>query len=299
MSRKRLVRLLLPLLLTGAAVDGGRADEPLLIYTVNYPLKYFADRIGGGRVRTEFPAPAGVDPAFWKPDVEDILGYQGADAVLLNGANYARWLGMASLPRSKLVDTSSAFRADYLPALGGSTHSHGPTGSHSHAGTAFTTWLDFRQASLQAGAVAAAMIARSPGAQAAFEQGLEALEADLAALDAALEDIVGNGRDTPLVASHPVYQYLARRYRLNLESVLWEPEQAPTDAQWAELRAILRTHPARWMIWESVPAPRTVAMLAELGVSSLVFDPGANVPDSGDWLDLMRRNLENIEPAFR
>ena len=38
------------------------------IFTVNYPLKYFTQRIGGDRVRVEFPAPPDEDPAFWTPD---------------------------------------------------------------------------------------------------------------------------------------------------------------------------------------------------------------------------------------
>ena len=43
----------------------------------------------------------------------------------------------------------------------------------------------------------------------------------------------------------------------------------------------------------------TVQRLTELGVASLVFNPGANAPGSGDWLDLMRSNLDNLRPAFQ
>ena len=34
------------------------AAGPLKIYAVNYPLKYFAERIGGDQVRAALPAPA-------------------------------------------------------------------------------------------------------------------------------------------------------------------------------------------------------------------------------------------------
>ena len=44
----------------------------LAVYTVNYPLKYLAERIGGERVDVVFPAPAGEDPAFWSPDAETV-----------------------------------------------------------------------------------------------------------------------------------------------------------------------------------------------------------------------------------
>ncbi|NJN46252.1 MAG: hypothetical protein HC808_06995 [Candidatus Competibacteraceae bacterium] len=38
--------------------------EPLSVYTVNYPLAYFAERIAGEQAEVVFPAPAGRDPAF-------------------------------------------------------------------------------------------------------------------------------------------------------------------------------------------------------------------------------------------
>ena len=45
-----------------------QAENPkqnLKIYVVNYPLQYFAQRIGGDNVDVFFPAPSGVDPAYW------------------------------------------------------------------------------------------------------------------------------------------------------------------------------------------------------------------------------------------
>ncbi len=80
------------------------------VYVVNYPLQYFAERIGAEQVRVVFPAPADEDPAFWKPDVETIAAFQAADLILINGAGYAKWLKTASLPKSKVIDTSRAFQ---------------------------------------------------------------------------------------------------------------------------------------------------------------------------------------------
>ena len=38
------------------------AGEKLTVYTVNYPLQYFAERIGGEYVEVIFPAPGDEDP---------------------------------------------------------------------------------------------------------------------------------------------------------------------------------------------------------------------------------------------
>lgn len=60
------------------------------VYVVNYPLQYFTERIGAEHVKVVLPAPAGEDPAFWKPDVNTIAAFQGADLIVINGANYAK-----------------------------------------------------------------------------------------------------------------------------------------------------------------------------------------------------------------
>jgi zinc transport system substrate-binding protein len=81
---------------------------------VNYPLKYFAERIGGDHVRVEFPAPADVDPAYWNPALAGISAFQKADLILLNGAGYAKWIAKVSLPRSKIVDKLKTLGVDSL-----------------------------------------------------------------------------------------------------------------------------------------------------------------------------------------
>ena len=45
-------------------------DAKIKIVSVNYPLNYFAQRIGGNQINAVFPLPADVDPAYWQPDVD-------------------------------------------------------------------------------------------------------------------------------------------------------------------------------------------------------------------------------------
>jgi len=275
------------------------AAEKLTIYTVNYPLAYFAERLAGDLARVEFPAPPDVDPAFWMPDEDSVRAYQAADLVLLNGAGYAHWVDKVSLPSSRLVNTSRDFADLYIATTSGVSHSHGPGGEHSHSGTAFTTWLDLEQAARQADAVAKAIVRKRPDAKGRVEQNLEALKGALAALDARLARTSAAAPARPLLGSHPVYQYLARRYSLNLQSVLWEPDAAPTPQQWAELERLLKDHPARWMLWEAAPLPATAERLQALGVQSIVFDPCPNRPATGDFMSVMGANAKNLEAAYR
>ena len=269
------------------------------VYVVNYPLQYFAERIGGEQVRVVFPAPADEDPAFWKPDVNTIGAFQAADLIFINGARYAKWLQTASLPKSRIINTSKHFEADYIELTDTGVHSHGPGAEHSHAGTAFTTWLDFRQAAQQAQAIMEGLSRLLPAHEDTFAQRYTELEQDLLALDERLAAVVARQHAQPLLTSHPVYQYMARRYGLNLQSVLWEPEVMPNAEQWQGLQSILQTHAATWMLWEGDPLAASVDRLLALGVNSLVFDPCGNTPAQGDFLSVMQQNVARLQQAFQ
>ena len=275
------------------------ADAPLNVYVVNYPLKYFAERIGANHVKVEFPAPPDVDPAYWNPALADISAFQKADLILLNGAGYAKWVGKVSLPRSKMVDTSKQFKDRYITTEEVMTHSHGAEGKHAHESLAFTTWLDLTLAVRQAEAIASAMGRKRPNLRKTFQVNFESLAGDLKALDQDIQGIVSQKPSTPLMVSHPVYDYFTRRYGLNIVSLHWEPDEFPDDGQWRELQEILNDHPAKWMIWEGDPISKTVDKLKTLGIDSLVFDPCGNVPAQGDFLTIMRQNVENLRSAFK
>lgn len=279
-----------------APASKGEENAVLSVSVVNYPLKFFTERIGGDRVQVSFPAPADGDPAFWIPGADSVAAYQSADLILLNGAGYAGWVTKVSLPDSKLVNTSAAFKDRYIPLEDMVTHSHGPSGEHEHGGTAFTTWLDLELAVAQADAVRAALTKLKKGDAGFFQANFDALKRDLEAIDAEIGSLV-HGK-IALCFSHPVYQYFTRRYALNGRSVHWEPDEAPDAAMWMEFRKLVADHPAKWMIWEGEPMEDTVKRLDEAGVKSAVFDPCGNAPDEGDFLSVMKSNIEELKRVF-
>jgi len=273
------------------------APTPLVVYATNYPLAYFAERIGGDQVEVVFPAPGDVDPAYWAPDPEVITDYQQADLILLNGAGYEKWLERASLPASKLVDTSVVVEGSYIPLDEGVVHTHGPEGEHSHKGWAFTTWLDPMIAIAQAQAIQEALSELRPEAAADFRVAYEGLQTDLLVLDAQLGNVAADIGDRPIVYSHPVYQYLDEHLGLNGESVHWEPGEMPTEEMWNELSTLLQSHPAELMIWEGEPLEAVKSRLAGLGLQSVVYNPCGNVPESGNYGSVMLQNVANLQPV--
>lgn len=280
------------------ATTAKQTQDTLTVYATNYPLKYFAERIAGNTVTVKYLIPDNIDPAFWQPKPADITQMQKGNLIFINGATYEKWLVTTSLPESKLIDTSASFQNGYIKIKNAVTHSHGPTGKHSHTGTAFTTWLNFEHAIAQADAVRAALTKARPELADTFQTNFKALKQDLQTLDEQLKSTTATNPNIPLVASHPVYDYLAQRYSLNLKSVLWEPDEVPNEVQWQELKNLLKKHPAQWMLWEGTPDPKTVAQLNKMGIESIVLSPAGNTPETGDFMMVMKQNIQNLKQIY-
>jgi hypothetical protein len=122
------------------AIESTRRSGKPIVYTVNYPLAYFASRIGGDSIEVLFPVPEAVDPIHWTPDA--FADFQSADLILLNGAGYAKWT-QQSIPVASPMPR-------YLKSGGDAEQFYDPlfreidTGGTPHADTAdgVASWLE-------------------------------------------------------------------------------------------------------------------------------------------------------------
>ena len=292
----------------GPPAPRSNAQSPILAVTrptnakkrvlvVNYPLQYFTKRIAGDQVEVFFPVPREEDPAFWKPQDQDIEACQRADLILLNGAEYEKWLPAATLPLARQVVTSQAFAERYMTNGEVVTHSHGPQGMHSHGLIDFNTWMDPTQAALQAQSIHDTLARLVPGANKDFDANLKVLQQDLAEIDAALEQASAVLGKSPLLGSHPVYQYAARRYGWNLRSVHWEPDEMPSEQEWMKFEQLHGDHPGKIMIWEEDPLPAVADRLRKMGIEPIAFETCASQPEKGDYLTTMKANAARLSAA--
>lgn len=280
------------------AASAAAAQDKPVVAAVNYPLAWMAERLGGDAVDVLFPVPDGRDPSFWRPGLSDIAAIQQADVIALNGAGFAAWTTRTSLPRGRLVDTSAAVSERYI-ATQSVTHSHGADGEHSHAGTASYTWLDFDLAARQAEALATGMQRRLPDLRSRIAASLPALLADLRALDDDTREALRTLQGATIVATHPRYQYFARAYGLDIAALEWEAGAMPDDAQWQALQALTVRTGAKLLIWEASPPPEAMDRAQALGLTSVVLDPMAMPPATGDFVSVMRAQVAAVAAAQR
>ena len=300
--------LLIVVVLLVAACDGGdgreRGDnadaaknESATVVASNYPLYFFAIRIAEGVADApEIILPdIDGDPASWIPTPQQVQVLQSADVILLNGAGAESWPDLVSLDRRRLVDTSASIEDRLIPLEGSALHQHGPEGEHSHQGTAFTPWLDLNLAVQQSRAITETFVMLVPAGESRFRGNLVKLEQELVELDSRLADVFARLDGRPVLFSHPVYQYLERRYSINGESVHWEPDETPSTSDWIALQQLRQSHPASIMVWEDEPLSATRARLADAGIVSVSFRPVANSPIEGDYLSVMHSNAGQLE----
>jgi putative ABC transport system permease protein len=281
----------------GAPVPPPSSAAKPRVAVSNYPLWYFTHCIAGDHVQIVFPIPQDTDPSFWKPDAKGIREYQQTELILLNGADCEKWRLTSVLPLSTQVNTSASFADRYMTNGEIITHSHGKEGLHSHGAMDFDTWVDPRQAKLQAQSVHDELVRLEPGAAKDFDANLRALDQDLDDVDAALERASAPLGREPLLASHPVYHYAARRYGWNLENVHWEPDEMPSADEWQKFEKLYASHPGKIMIWEDDPLPAVAERLRKMGVEPVAFDTCASQPDKGDYLSAMKANAEHLAAA--
>ena len=272
-----------------------------IVVTSNYPLHFFATRIASGIDTAPdiiLPEIDG-DPASWIPDTAQIQTLQWADLILVNGAGAEPWLNWITLDQGRIIDTSSEFSRQLIALDESVLHQHGPKGDHSHHATAFTTWLYPQLAIDQARAVERALAALTPAHAAQYGHNLSALEQELSELDGKLSEVFAQLQDRPVFFSHPVYQYLQRRYRINGQSLHWEPGEEPSTPDWIDLQQSRASHPARIMIWEDVPLPSTAQRLSKAGITSVVFHTAANRPTQDDFVSLMFQNAQKLQATLQ
>ena len=187
----------------------------------------------------------------------------------------------------------------------GVEHTHGRAGAHTHKGLNGHTWVDPTLMRVQAVAVRDALVRLLPEASAALTTRHQALDADLAALAEGFAALPPLAEDEVLVASHPAYDYLARRLGWTVINRTWVPDAVPSAAELDDLGAQLEGHRARVLLWEAEPLAAAAAALRErFGLASVVFDPGETPPAPEgpaprSWLDVQRANLERLRAALR
>ena len=283
------------------------------IYTTFYPACEFTKIIAGDLVDTVNPVPAGTDPAVWMPSREVIGGYQSESALIfINGAEYEKWLKKVMLPESKIIDTSKPLENDFIRIPGAVTHSHTKfkdaanleEGKHSHEGIDGHTWLDPENAKVQASVIRNALVKLMPEKTEKIEAGYSVLVWKLNELDTMFRELGTKYKGQYLVASHPAYNYLAKRYGWKIKSFFFSPYSVPAQTDVEEFKTFVKKKEVKYLIWADCPSAEVERYFLDgYCIKSIEFStcasPSAEEIKSGsDYFSIMKQNIQNLSVLF-
>jgi zinc transport system substrate-binding protein len=151
-------------------------------------------------------------------------------------------------------------------------------------------------------AFTATMANADPAHAAYYRDRSRRLVHDLEELDASYARTLGSCRIRTVVVSHDAFEYLARRYHVDVVPIAGlEPDAEPSLQRLHDLSGLIRERGVTTVFFETLASPALARSLADdVGIHSAVLDPieGLTSADAhATYLTLMRRNLAALAKA--
>jgi len=188
------------------------SPETQTIVTTSVALTEVATQLSSGTIPVGNVIPEDRLSPDWRPRKAAVRKLQQASLVLLNGAGWEPWTERVSLATSRTLETSGSAASRWIQIPDAVTHQHGPEGSHSHAGTVWSTWLSPELFRTQIAEVESRFVKNWPERRAEINREAGQLRSQLqpaVALCQATRERV-SGRKFSVVADSPIWLYLMR-----------------------------------------------------------------------------------------
>ncbi|MFA8433041.1 MAG: metal ABC transporter substrate-binding protein [Marinifilaceae bacterium] len=259
-----------------------------LVCVDNYPLFYMANRIGNGQVEVCFPGLGDVNPAFWMPDPKSIQIFQSADLILLNGKGYSHWTQRVKLPRKRTVNTLADIEQRIeIPAVFPSQKLN------------YNLWLNPVHATVQAKNVYSSLTRLKPESKTLFEKQLEGLEKDLNEMEEVMRQNLKARKGEVLLTNTYEFDYLFEQYGLEVMHFNWNVNASRREGEWMRFKAYYQKYHWRKIICSELPPDPIREKLRQYGVEPMVLNSCANVCVEGDYLLVMKENLNKLDHLLR
>lgn len=263
---------------TGCTSLSSASSPGLQVAASVYPLAFVAQRVAGQHVA--LLTTPGVEPHDFELTIAEVAEIADSDLVV-----YER--GLQPAVDEAVDDNAPGDTLDAAPVVG-------LEGDDPHF------WLDPVRMEALTDAVAAHLAKVVPSRAAEFRRNAAGLRRDLERLDHDYRTGLAHCRRHTIVVSHEAYDYLGRRYGLEVEAISGlSPEDPPTPAHLAQLQDLIRTDGITTVFSEPLGNFKVPdAVYGDLGVKVVSLDPleGRTDPHQ-DYLDVMRSNLAKIQEA--
>jgi zinc transport system substrate-binding protein len=280
--------------------------ENVSVITTIFPLKEFAQAVGGDRVKVTQLLPPGAEAHTWEPRPSDIIKLSRADVFLYIGSEMEPWVSgiLKSIenPTLVIIEASqglSLLRADHAEALG---EEHHPDHETMRGRFDPHIWLNFDYDQKIVDKIVEALSKRDSDGSEYYRRNAEVYKAKLRDLDLRYRKALGTCESKKIIlGSHAAFAYLAQQYRLTQVPLYGiSPNADPTPKKMAEVITLAKKYRARAIYYEELVSDKLAKTIAnEVGAKTLVLSTGENLTQKQieakvTFLALMEQNLENL-----
>jgi zinc transport system substrate-binding protein len=271
-----------------------RPDDDTVVASF-YPLYFIADQVAGRYHDVIDLTPPGVEPHEYELTVRQVAEIDNARVGF-----YER--GVAPSIDQAMDNDSPDHALDVTDVV----HLASPvTGSGVEATSNDEDphfWQDPTLMADATNAFARTMAEADPAHAAYYHRRARALSQQLADLDRDYRTTLRTCRIKTVVVSHDAFEYLARRYHVDVVPIAGlEPDAEPSLQRLHDLSNLIRERGVTTVFFETLASPELAESLAgDLGIRSAVLDPieGLSADDPhATYLTLMRQNRAALAKA--
>lgn len=263
-----------------------------------YPLYFIAERVAGRYNDVVDLTPPGVEPHEYELTVRQVAEIDNARVGFYErGVAPSVDQAMDNDSPDHALDVTSVVPLAAPVAGSGVEHTSDDKDPH--------FWQDPTLMAEATRAFASTMAEADPTHAAYYRAQGRRLVRDLGRVDAAYRRTLASCRVDTIVVSHDAFEYLARRYGVDVVPIAGlEPDAEPSLQRLHDLANLIRDRGVTTVFFETLASPDLAESLAgDVGVRSAVLDPieGLSPGRSGDpdatYLTLMRQNLAALAKA--
>jgi zinc transport system substrate-binding protein len=260
-----------------------------------YPLYFIAERVAGRYNHVVDLTPPGVEPHEYELTVRQVAQIDNAR------------VGFYEQGVSPSIDQAMANDSpDHALDVADVVHLAAPVSGSGVESTSDDKdphfWQDPTLMAEATTAFAATMASADPVHAAYYRAQGRRLVAELHRLDTAYRTTLASCRIDTVVVSHDAFEYLARRYGVDVVPIAGiEPDAEPSLSRLQDLSTLIRDRGVTTVFFETLASPALAESLAaDLGIHAAVLDPieGLSSADPhATYLTLMRQNLAALAKA--
>ncbi|WP_271399065.1 metal ABC transporter solute-binding protein, Zn/Mn family [Salinicoccus roseus] len=291
-------------------------DDVLTIYTTVFPLKSFAEQIGGGSVSVETIYPNGADIHTYEPTQKDMLEYAEGDLFIYTADDLD--------PVSQKIRGAVEDHTVFFPAADGipeeafeHDHGHeeaeeGHEDDHDHEseeghedhghenGTDPHIWLDPNLSIEMASAIKDQLVEMDPDNASDYTENFEALEQELTDIDAELASITEDPLRDTVYISHESIGYLADRYHFEQVGISGLNNQEPSQQELTHIIEDIEAKEIPYILYEqNITSKITDTIREETNTEPLEFHNLSVLNDEDDqeatYQSIMQDNIEVLD----